>query len=159
MAITNGICGKALASGSIVLMARIVDGAGAAIRPLDVRAIEYSVYEVDPYWPELLSVTRGHRSVRVNVRDVLFDSLQVERSWSVDHVGYNFRHELTLDCRDPLSNAEQRFEVAYQVTMSNVGKSIVRFTLRCSILENPSPTLPARGREHERDLESSRSEL
>lgn len=144
MAIANSICSEALASGSIVLMARIVDGAGTAIRPLDVRAIDYSVYEVDPYWPEQLSVTRGHRSERVNVRDVLFDSLRVGRCWSVDDVGYNFRHEIKF-ARPALSRNDERYEVVYQLTLFNGHRIAVRFKLRCAVLGNPLPGPPPKG--------------
>jgi hypothetical protein len=126
-ATANGICGKALASGSIVFMARIVDGAGAAIRPLDVIGLEYSAYEVDPFWPEQLTVMRGHHAVPLAARDVLFDSPLVGRFWSLDDVGYNFRHELMLESREPWPNSEHRFEVAFQLTMVKGGRSIVRF--------------------------------
>jgi hypothetical protein len=60
--------------GSIVLMARIVDSTGVAIRSSDVVAIEYSVFEVDAFWPEQRQVMRGHRAVPLVVRDVLFES-------------------------------------------------------------------------------------
>jgi hypothetical protein len=127
-----GIWREALASGSIVVMARIVDGAGAAIRPLDMRAIDYSVYEVDPYWPEQLTAVRGHRAVPLAVQDVFFDSPQVGRSWSVDDVGYNFRHEIRLGSEPLLPKIEQRYEVAYQLTLFNGRRTSVRFTLRHS---------------------------
>ncbi len=113
-------------------MARIVDRVGAAIRPPDVVAVEYSAYEVDPYWPEQLTVMRGHHAVPLATRDVLFDSPQVGRYWSLDDVGYNFRHELTFDCRERLPKAEQRFEVVYQLTMRNGCRTTVRFKLRCA---------------------------
>jgi hypothetical protein len=139
MATTNGICSKSLASGSIVLMARVVDRAGAAIRPPDVMAIEYSAYEVDPFWPEQLTVMRGHNAAPLDACRVLFDSPQVGRYWSLDDVGYNFRHELTCDWREPLPHAQQRFEVAYQLTMMSGCRTTVRFKLRCSVPENPLP--------------------
>jgi hypothetical protein len=37
-----------------------------------------------------------------------------------------------LEPREPSPNAQQRFEVAYQLTMVKGGRSIVRFKLRCS---------------------------
>jgi hypothetical protein len=149
MATANGICSKALASGSIVLMARIVDGAGAAIRPSDVTALEYSAYEVDPFWPEQLTVLRGHHAVALAARDVLFDSPQVDSGWGVDDVGYNFRHEIKFAGDEPLQRARERIEVAYQLTFVSGRRTSVRFILQCSVLETPSPALPARGREHE----------
>ncbi|HEX2475506.1 MAG TPA: hypothetical protein VHK01_12210 [Lacipirellulaceae bacterium] len=139
MATANGICNRTVAGGSIVLMARIVDGAGAAIRPSDVVAIEYSACEVDPFWPEQLTVVRGHHAVPLDTRDVLLDSPQVGRFWSLDDVGYNFRHELTFDSRERSPSAEQRFEVVYQLTMKNGSRTTVRFKLRCSMAGEPPP--------------------
>jgi hypothetical protein len=133
MATANGMCGKALASGTIVLMARIVDAAGAAIRPSDVAAMEYSAYEVDPFWPEQLTVLRGHRAAPLATRGVLFDSPQVGRGWSLDDDGYNYRHELSFDCCERWPDTEQRFVVAYQLTMAGGGRATVRFKLRCSM--------------------------
>jgi hypothetical protein len=126
------ICSKAVANRSIVLMARIVDGEGVAIRPLDVRAIECSVYEVDPYCPEQLTAVRGHRAVRLAARDVLFDSPRIGRSWSVDEVGYNFRHEIRLVRKPLLPRTELGYEIAYELTMIGGRRSTMRFSLRCN---------------------------
>ena len=146
------ICSKEVGRGLAVLMARIVDSDGVAIRPSDVSAIEYSVYELDPFWPEQLSVMRGHRAVRLDVGDVLFDSLQVGRCWGIDDVGYNFRHEIQLVQERPVSNAEYGYEVLYQLTLCNGRRTSVRFKLRSLHRETPSPALPARGREFDRAL-------
>jgi hypothetical protein len=145
MATAVGTCGKALASGSIVLMARIVDRAGATIRPSDVKAIDYSAYEVDPYWPEQLTAVRGHRAVRLDVGDVLFDSPQVGRSWSVDNVGYNFRHEIRFARGRTLPTNDERYEVVYQLALFNGRRIAVRFKLRCAVLGYPLPSPPAKG--------------
>jgi hypothetical protein len=141
----NGICGKTLASGSIALMARIVDSAGAGIRPSDVLAIEYSAYEIDPYWPEQLTVVRGHRAVPLAVPHVLFDWVQVGDGWGVDDMGYNFRHEIRFAGDEPLQGAGPRFEVAYQLTFVGGRRTSVRFKLRCSALDNPLPGPPPKG--------------
>lgn len=130
MATANGICGTTLERGAIVLMARIVDGGGGAIRPLDVRAIHYSVYEVDPFLPEQLTAVRGHRAIPLAVGDVLFESPQVGRSWSVDDVGYNFRHEIRLGGEPLLPKIVRRYEVAYRMTMLHGCRTSVRFLLR-----------------------------
>ena len=34
---------------------------------------------------------------------VVFDSLQIDELWTVDDVGYNFRHEITLDGTSAIS--------------------------------------------------------
>lgn len=139
MATANGICSKALASWSIVLMARIVDRAGATIRPLDVRAIEYSLCEVDPYWPAQLTALRSHRAVPLAVRDVLFDSLQDGRAWTVDDLGFNFRHEINFGADEPSSQAGCCYELVYRLTMKIGQTTTVRFLLGCSMLDARYP--------------------
>jgi hypothetical protein len=145
VATAMGICSKANASGSIVLMARIVDRAGAAIRPADVLAIDYSASEVDPYWPEQLTAVRGHRAVPLAVGEVLFDALQGGRSWSVDEVGYNFRHEIRFARGRTLPTNDARYEVVYQLTLFNGRRITVRFKLRCAVLGYPLPSHPLKG--------------
>jgi len=136
----SSICIKAIASRSIVLMARIVDRAGTPIRRSDVIAIEYSLYESDLCWPEQLTVVGGQRRVPLAIGDVLFDSPQVGRSWNVDDVGYNFRHEIEFGC--PPSKAGWRYELAYRLTIKSVRMATVRFKLRCSMFGNPLPNFP-----------------
>jgi hypothetical protein len=132
MATANGIFSKALASGPVIVMARIVDYRGAPIRRSDVSAIEYSVYELDPFWPEQLTVVRGQRAVPLVVADVLFDSLQIGRLWAVDDIGYNFRHELPDGSSSEFAKVGRLYEVAYQVTMNTGRKVNVRFRIGCT---------------------------
>ena len=129
MATANGICSKRLASGSVVLMARIVDGDGMAIRRSEVIAVEYSLYEVDACWPEQLTAVRGGRAVPLAVGDVLFDSPQIGHFWSVDEVGYNFRHEVDFGWDQPLAKTGWCYEVVYQLTMTTGQTANVRFRI------------------------------
>jgi hypothetical protein len=141
----NSVFSKAVGRGSIVLMARIVDSAGVAIRPSDVVAIEYSAYEVDAFWPEQRQVMRGHRAVPLVVRYALFDSPQVGCGWDVDDVGYNFRHVFRFEREHPFSNAEHGYEVMYQLTLCNGRRAGVRFRLRYVVPTNPLPGPPPKG--------------
>jgi len=89
------IFGTAYKNGSAVLLARVVDGAGDVIQQSDVDDIQYSVFELDPCRPDTLTVVAGHEGVSLDVSDVIFDTLQTGGLWTVDAVGYNFRHEMT----------------------------------------------------------------
>jgi hypothetical protein len=131
MATAKGIRGTALKSGSAILMARILDGAGVAIRRSDVIAIEYSAYELDPCWPEQLTAICGHRAIALAVDEVLFDSPQVGRLWSLDDVGYNFRHEIHFGWDRVFPKAALRYEMRYELVSVSGEKTIVRFMLRC----------------------------
>jgi hypothetical protein len=114
-----------------------------------VVGIEYWVYEVDPFWPEQLTVMRGHRAVPLSARKVLFNSLQTGNGWGVDGVGYNFRHEIQLAREPSLPKSGQRYEVAHQLTLLKGCRTGVRFILRCAEPEKPLPGPPPRGREHD----------
>jgi hypothetical protein len=135
----NSICSNVVGRGSIVLMARIVGGAGVAIRSLDVLTIEYSVYEVDPFWPEQLTVMRGHCAEPLSARDVLFDSPQVGDGWDLDDVGYNFRHEIKLMQGHPFANWKHSYEAVYQLTLCNGRRADIRFKIRRSMQGLPPP--------------------
>ena len=110
-------------NGSAVLMARIVDSGGRTIRRADVAEIEYSIYERER------RVVAGRDGVTLHVRDVLFDSLQNCGSWSVDAVGYNFRHIFNVPQKDMRATARKSFSVRYAFT-STIGQTVmIRFQL------------------------------
>jgi hypothetical protein len=129
MATAHGICGSASKNGTVVLMARIVDGAGVAIRRLDIARIEYSIFELDSLWPEQLTVVFGHNVVPLVLNEVVFDSFQMDDLWAVDDVGYNFRHEIRGDTDGVWPKKGFRYEIRYELLAS--GKTtVVRFRLR-----------------------------
>lgn len=112
-----------LENGSAVLMARIVDSAGRTIRRADVAEIEYSIYERDR------RVVAGHDGVALHVRDVLFDSLQNCGSWSLDDVGYNFRHIFDVPQKEMRATARKRFSIRYAFTPKIGPTVMIRFQL------------------------------
>jgi hypothetical protein len=117
-------------NGSAVLMARIVNRDGVCIEPGNVRAIEYSVYELDPCWPHHLNVVSSRSSVPLDVDDVLFDALDVGDLWTVDAAGYNFRHEIDFGPTARSPRSAYRYEVHYQMTLAGGQKTCVRFQIR-----------------------------
>jgi hypothetical protein len=128
---TSGHRDTSFLNGSAVLMARIVDRDGVCIEPANVRATEYSVYELDPWWPNQLNVVPGRSSVPVDVDDVLIDALEVGDLWTVDAAGYNFRHEIDFGRGRPFPKAGFQYEVCYKITFASGEATNVRFQLRC----------------------------
>ena len=120
----------AIGNGSAVLMARIVDSAGRSIRRADVGKIEYWIYELDHRLPRGRRAVAGHDGVALDVGDVLFDSLQARGLWTIDAVGYNFRHEFDVAQDDTLLAAGKRLDVRYVFTPRIGQKTIIRFQLR-----------------------------
>ena len=123
-------CGTTLQHGAAILMARLVDGGGAPIRPEHVHAIECSIFEVDPCWPNNLSIVPDYHAISLDVADVVFDSPQIGESWTVDEMGYNFRHEIA--CRHgQFPKTSFRYEVRYVFTIASGRQTVVRFILGC----------------------------
>jgi hypothetical protein len=126
----NDIYGTAFKNGSAVLMARIVDSAGVVVQPSGIDEIEYSVLELDPCRPDVQTVVAGHDGVALDVGDVIFDSLQTGGLWTVDEVGYNFRHEIDVSQDEALPKAGAQYQVRYQFSPTDGQRTIVRFQLR-----------------------------
>jgi hypothetical protein len=126
----NDIYGTAFKNGSAILMARIVDAAGANVQQAGLAAIEYSIYELDPCRPDNLVVIAGHDGVSLTVADVIFNALQTGGLWTVDAVGYNFRHEIDVSTTEAFPKAGVQYQVRYELTPPSGQKTIVRFQLR-----------------------------
>ena len=130
MSEANGTCGAALKNGSAVLMARIVDGIGEVIRRTDIDAVQYSIHEIEGRQLDRDAVVSGHDAVVLDVDDVFFDSLQTGGLWTMDDVGYNFRHEIDLSRERAFPNAGARYQIRYELTPASGEKTIVRFHVR-----------------------------
>jgi hypothetical protein len=126
----NDIFGTAFKNGSAVLMARIVDSDGVVVQPSGIDAIEYSVFELDPCRPDVLTVVAGHEGAALDVGDVIFNSLQTGGLWTVDEVGYNFRHEIDISQDEAFPKAGTQYQVRYEITPASGQKTIVRFQIR-----------------------------
>lgn len=126
----NDIHGTVFKNGSAVLMARIVDSVDSNITQAAISSISYSVYEIDPCRPDLLTLVAGHDGVTAAVSSTIFDTLQTDNAWTVDAVGYNFRHELNVSTNDAFPVAGVSYQVRYELTPGSGQKVIVRFQLR-----------------------------
>lgn len=130
MPTAKDIHGTAFKNGTAVLMARIVDAAGVNVQQAGIAAIEYSVFELDPCRPDILTAVAGHDGVTLAVTDVIFNALQTGGLWTVDEVGYNFRHEINVSSSEAFPKAGVHYQVRYELTPTTGQKSIVRFQLR-----------------------------
>lgn len=124
------IFGTAFKNGSAVLMARIVDAAGANVGQAGITSMAYSIYELDPCRPDELTAVVGHDGVSLAVANVIYNSLQTGGLWTVDEVGYNFRHEIDVSESAAFPKAGTQYQVRYELTPTSGQKTIVRFQLR-----------------------------
>lgn len=127
-----------------VLTARIVRDDATPLRRDDVHAIEYSLYELDPCWPHQLTVVAGNKCVPLDVGRVLLNELCLDEYWSMDTMGYNFRHALRLECPRPLVKPSAPYEVRYDIILATGEVTVLRFLMRSrrsacswSALSNP----------------------
>jgi hypothetical protein len=123
---------------SLILLARIVDSVRVIIRPADVRGLRYWIYELDPNRPNLRTVVPGHNGVELYVEQIVFESLQVGGAWTIDRTGYNFRHEIRAARRRGFPKPGMDYELRYQFVSSHRESFVLRFEIRCAMLNAKS---------------------
>jgi hypothetical protein len=96
MADAIDIHGAAFKNGSVTLLARIVGANGAYIAQGDLSAVAYTVFLLDDQNPDSRAPVTGHADAPLAVAEVVFNVLQIDPTWTIDAVGYNFRHVLDV---------------------------------------------------------------
>jgi hypothetical protein len=127
MAEALDIHGSAFKNGSVILLARIVDQDGAEIVRADITTVHYTVYLLDDQNPDNRTAVENHANVALAVSSVVFDTFQTDSIWTVDYIGYNFRHVLDVSTHQAFTTAGRRYLVEYQLTPSAGQVIIVRF--------------------------------
>ncbi len=110
---------------SLVLMARLLDGAGRPVCSSEVASLRCSIREPGAREPDL--------EFEVNPREVLLPVLLIGGSWTVDDIGFNFRHNLANVAEFLITVAPEfngRVEVRYVFTLINCTQATVRFRLK-----------------------------
>ena len=69
----------------------------------------------------------GHNNVKLTVANVIFISLQTGGLWTVDEVGFNFRHEIDVGTNEAFPRAGTQYQVRYELVPTSGQKTIVRF--------------------------------
>lgn len=126
----NDIYGTAFKNGSAILMARVVDSAGANIQQSGISAVKYWIYELDAGRPDAQTVVAGHDAAVLAVSGVVYNTLQSGGLWTVDGVGYNFRHEIDVSANAAFPKAGVHYQIRYELTPTSGQKSILRFQMR-----------------------------
>lgn len=125
----SDIHGSAFKNGSATLLARIVGKDGANVVRSDLVAVKYGVYLLDDRNADGRTAVTGHADVALAVPDVVFDTLQTDAIWTVDSVGYNFRHVLDVSTHHAFAVAGRRYLVEYRLTPAVGQIIIVRFRI------------------------------
>ncbi len=131
MTVAKDIHAVVFRNATATFMARVENSSGQAINQASVASILYTVYELAKDDPTVLTPVTGHQNVALTVTDVVYDMLQLDSAWTVDTVGYNFRHELDVSQNEAFANAGAIYQMRYELTPVLGQKIIFRFQLRC----------------------------
>jgi hypothetical protein len=126
MVMMNSPCGRTGQSTAVVLVARIVDEQDRPIVCAEVAAIDYSIYAVDDHCGWRIA-RLSDVALPLEVGDVLFDRLVRDRQWTLDDVGYNFRHEFAIGDQVFRFAADGHVELVYDLTPKKGAKVRLRF--------------------------------
>jgi len=129
MAEANDIHGTAFKNGSVTLLARIVGPSGENVLQGDINAVQYTVYLLDDQNPDNRTAVAEHANETLNVSDVIFNTLQTDALWTVDMIGYNFRHILDVSAHQAFTVAGRRYLVEHQLTPAGGQLILVRFRI------------------------------
>ncbi len=131
MPTAHDISGHVFKQSTARFLARVVDADGWPILRSDLAAIQYSVSLLDDNAPDAEQPVSGHQDQPLDIAATVFDTLQLDATWTADAQGYNFRHDLQIADHPAFAFAGLTYRVRYELT-PNVGAPIVvRFRLRC----------------------------
>jgi hypothetical protein len=115
---------------SIVLLARVLDGTGRRIQPADVLEIEFSAHELDSCGAMKFAANAERPATRLSAFEVISPMLVRDALWSIDDVGYNFRHDVTIGNHIATPQDSGHVELRYVVVLTDNTQSTLRFRLR-----------------------------
>lgn len=116
MADAADIHATAFKNGSLTMLGRVVGEDAQAIVQADIASAKYSVYLLDDDDADSRTGVSGHTNVALTVADIIFNSLQTDDLWTVDDVGYNFRHVLDVSANQAFAVAGRRYLVEFSLT-------------------------------------------
>ena len=131
MAGAKDIQGTVFQRAPATFMARVEDSTGALLVQAAVNSVKYTVYKVVPGEPETQSTIMGHENISLDKTVVVYDVLQTDSTWTVDAVGYNFRHEIDVSQYEAFPQAGDVYQVRYEITPVSGQKIVFRFQVRC----------------------------
>jgi hypothetical protein len=129
MAEATDTYGTAFRNGSVTLLARVVGGDGKALVQADVSSAEYTVFLLDNQNADGRTPIDGHTGVALDVAGLIFNNLLNDDLWSVDAVGYNFRHVLDVSQQPAFTIAGQRYLVQFELAPESGQVILVRFRI------------------------------
>ncbi len=127
MSSAKDIYGTVFKGGTATLLARVVGNGGAAIVPGDIAQINYSIYLLDDDDAGRCDAVAGHDAVSLDVAATVANQLQLDALWTVDTIGYNFRHTPDTSAAAAFPTAGRQYLVEYRLVPVNGQVILVRF--------------------------------
>ncbi len=124
------IYGTVHVNSSTDLLARVVDVNGDLIMGANVASLTYSVQEHGGCVIEEGTVVDGHDKVALVVSEVFTDGLQTDGAWTVDAIGYNFRHTVDTSVNEAFLRAGYLYQVRYDLSLLDGSKVVFRYELK-----------------------------
>lgn len=131
MAGAKDVQGTVFQNATATFMARVETSAGANLVQANVDSIKYTVSVVAKGDLSAKNTILGHENVALDNTDVVYDVLQNDATWTVDAVGYNFRHEIDVSQFEAFPVAGETYQVRYEVTPTSGQNIVFRFCVRC----------------------------
>ena len=131
MASAAEIRGTVFKNGSATLLARVVGADGSVLTQSDVSTITYTVALLDDTDPDSEAAVDNHEDVACVVADTIFDTLQDDDLWDVDHEGYNFKHVLDVSSSAAFATAGRSYRITFTITPAAGQVILVRFRVYC----------------------------
>ncbi len=113
--------------GTAALRARVVGNAGAPIVQADIAQITYSIYLLDDDDADRRDAVAGHDAVSLEVAATVSNQLQVNAVWTIDAIGYNFRHTPDVSAAAAFPTAGRRYLIEYRLVPAAGQVILVRF--------------------------------
>jgi hypothetical protein len=123
----SDIYGTVFKGGTATLLARVVGGGGIPIVQADITQITYSIYLLDDDDADRRDPVPGHDAVSLAVAATITNQLQVDATWTIDPIGYNFRHTPDVSVAAAFPTAGRRYLVEYRLMPAGGQVILVRF--------------------------------
>lgn len=101
--------------GTVACMARVVNQDNTAITQAAVTSITYSVYSINRASGARTAIT-GQQAVSLTVANVVYDTYQTDKGWSVDATGFNLRFVVDISAAAAFATVNTSYVVEATIT-------------------------------------------
>jgi hypothetical protein len=115
--------GQSFSSGTVVLMAHVVDYDYNTVTSADIASGTYTIYQTLD--GSLDNAVTGHEDVDLAIDDVVLDTLTNDSRWTKDNTGYNFIHAPLMNTNLPFPNRGCTYIIEYKLNPTGGGNSII----------------------------------